>query len=278
MLTIDSSCHQFWKIDQVSWTIKRAGLPSKERRQDLSDINLATPPNCGWLAIEHWTEQGLCLASKAHQQTLPPLALAYKHRTVESGKSKIEIKRLHLILTAAAELPGARSFAPLLRRLVKDNYDQRHQVTLPHQYTDELLLWAYALDGKQHAMFWLSPASEETNPFSPVLQHWQSAVPIRADILPRMHFFDAWRIVPTMQIEPDDHEDLDSFEEVLPPCEKWEFRTQTDARTDAQLAREQTLQARAQNKTSAQMASKIAQVHKLTTLLAERVPWGKPEW
>ena len=74
-----------------------------------------------------------------------------------------------------------------------------------------------------------------------------------------------------MQIEPDDHDDLDSFEGVLPPREKWEFRAQTDARTDAQLAREQTLQARAQNKTSAQMASEIAQVHKLTTLLAERV-------
>ena len=130
---------------------------------------------------------------------------------------------------------------------------------------------AYALDGKQHAMFWLSPANKETDPFSPVLQHWQSAMPIRADILPGMHFFDAWRIVLTMQIEPDDHKDLDSFEEVLSPREKWEFRAQNDARTDAQLAQEQTLQARAQNKTSAQMASKIAQVHKLTTLLAEQI-------
>ena len=74
-----------------------------------------------------------------------------------------------------------------------------------------------------------------------------------------------------MQIESNDREDLDSFEGVLPPREKWEFRAQTDARTDAQLAREQTLQARAQNKTSAQMASEIAQVHKLTTLLAEQV-------
>ena len=65
---------------------------------------------------------------------------------------------------------------------------------------------------------------------------------------------------------------MEIFEGVLPPREKWEFRAQTDARTDAQLAREQTLQARAQNKTSAQMASEIAQVHyKLTTLLAERV-------
>ena len=32
------------------------------------------------------------------EQTLPPLALAYKHRTVESDEDKIELKRLHLIL------------------------------------------------------------------------------------------------------------------------------------------------------------------------------------
>ena len=63
-------------------------------------------------------------ASPWSEQTLPPLALAYKHRTVESGENKIELKRLHLILTAAAELPGARSFVPSLKRLVKDNYDQ----------------------------------------------------------------------------------------------------------------------------------------------------------
>ena len=74
-----------------------------------------------------------------------------------------------------------------------------------------------------------------------------------------------------MQIEPDNHEALDSFEGVLPPRIKWEFRAQTNARTNAQLARKQTLQARAQNKTSAQMAFEIAQVHKLTTLLAEQV-------
>ena len=60
------------------------------------------------------------------EQTLPSLALAYKHRTVELGENKIELKRLHLVLTAAAELPGARSFVPLLKRLVKNNYNQRH--------------------------------------------------------------------------------------------------------------------------------------------------------
>ena len=80
------------------------------------------------------------------EQTLPPLALACKHRTVESGEDKIELKRLHLILAAAADLPGARSFMLLLKQLVKDNYDQRHQV--------------------------------KTDPFSPILRHWQSAVPI----------------------------------------------------------------------------------------------------
>ena len=80
-------------------------------------------------------------------------------------------------------------------------------------------------------MFWLSPASEKTDPFSPVLRYWQSAVPIRADILPGMHFFNAWQIFPTMQIESGDHEDLDSFDGVLPSREKLEFRAQTNART-----------------------------------------------
>ena len=157
-----------------------------------------------------------------------------------------------------------------MQRLIKDSYDQRHRATLPYQYTDELLLWAYALDGKQHAMFWLSPENNETDPFSPVLRHWQNAVPVRTRILPGMQFFDAWRIAPTMLIDPLAYDDLESFDGALPPREKWERRAQADARTDAQLAREQTLQARARNKTSAQMAAEIAQVHRLTTLLAER--------
>ena len=59
---------------------------------------------------------------------------------------------------------SGRSQPPI--HLVKANYDQRHQVTLPPQHTDELLLWPYALDGKQHAMFWLSSKNQETAPFS----------------------------------------------------------------------------------------------------------------
>ena len=63
-----------------------------------------------------------------------------------------------------------------------------------------------------------------------------------------------------MLIDPLEYDDLESFDGELPPREKWELRAQSDERTDAQLVREQTLQARAQNKTSAQMAAEIAQV------------------
>ena len=146
----------------------------------------------------------------------PCLLWHYKHWKVEAAETKTKLKRLRLILVEAADLPEARSFVPS-KRIVKDSYDQRHQVTLPPQYTDKLLLWACALDGKQHAMFWLSPENQETNPFSPVLQHWQSAIPIRTRILSGMHFFDAWRIAPTMRIDPLEHNNLDSFEGELPP-------------------------------------------------------------
>ena len=63
------------------------------------------------------------------EQTLPPLALECKHRKVEAGETTSELKRLRFILVEAAELPGARSFVPSLKRIVKANYDQRHQVT-----------------------------------------------------------------------------------------------------------------------------------------------------
>ena len=84
---------------------------------------------------------------------------------MKAGEEKTNLKRLRLILVAAAGLPGARPFIPSLQRKIKDSYDQRHRVTLPYQCTDELLLWAYALDGKQHAMFWLSPENHCKNPF-----------------------------------------------------------------------------------------------------------------
>ena len=66
-----------------------------------------------------------------------------KHRKVKAGKTKSELKQLQLILVEAAELSEARFFVPSLKRIVKANYNQRHEVTLALQHTDELLLWAY---------------------------------------------------------------------------------------------------------------------------------------
>ena len=166
-------------------------------------------------------------------------------------------------------LRSAKQFIPSLQMLVREDYDQRHRVTLPYQCTDELLLWAYALDGKQNAMFWLSPANHGDDPFAPILRHWKSGATVSTRTLPGMQFFDAWRIVSTMSIDPLDDDDLEIFDGELPPREKWEFKAPSVDRTDAQLLREQTLQARAQNKTSAQMAAEIAQAH-LTSLLADQ--------
>ena len=45
-------------------------------------------------------------------------ARAYKHCSVEAGETKADLKRLRLILVAAADLPGARSFIPSLQRLI----------------------------------------------------------------------------------------------------------------------------------------------------------------
>ena len=147
--------------------------------------------------------------SQAHPwsgQTLPPLALVFKHRIVEAGEQQSALKRLRLILV------------PSLQRLIKDSYDQRHRVTLPYQCTDELILWAYALDGKQHAMFWLGPENHGETPFAPVLRHWQTGVPVQIRVLPGMHFFDAWRIVSTMSVDPLDDDDLESFAGELSPA------------------------------------------------------------
>ena len=119
-------------------------------------------------------------------------------------------------------------------------------------------------------MFWLSPENHGENPFSPVLRHWRNGAPVNTRTLPGMYFFDAWRIVSTISLDPLEDDDLESFDGELPPREKWEFKAQSVDRTDAQLLREQTLQARAQNKSSAQTAAEIAQVHLLTTLLADR--------
>ena len=54
-----------------------------------------------------------------------------------------------------------------------------------------------------------------------------------------MQFFDAWRLVSTMSLNPLEDDDLKSFDGKLPPCEKSKLKAQSVDRTDAQLLQEQ---------------------------------------
>ena len=85
--------------------------------------------------------------------------------------------------------------------------------------------------------------------------------PICADILPGMHFFDAWRIVPTMQTEPD----LDSFEGVLSLAKNGNLERKLMHAPMCSWLKSRHCRPVHKNKTSAQMASKIAQVHGRTS-------------
>ena len=118
-------------------------------------------------------------------------------------------------------------------------------------------------------MFWLSPANEGSDPFAPLLRHWKVEP---QSVLRRSPAFNSltlgglsprclwtpWMVMTSMPL-------MGNF-----PREKWELKAQSMDRTGARLLREQTLQARASNKSSAQMAAGIAQVHLLTSLIADQ--------
>ena len=109
------------------------------------------------------------------------------------------------------------------------------------QFTDDLLL-SDMLWMANNAMFWLIPANHGDDSFAPILRHWKNGAKVSTRTLPGMQFFDAWRIVSTMSIDPLEDDKFEIFDGELPPREKWEFKTQSVDRTDAQLLREQTLQ------------------------------------
>ena len=106
-------------------------------------------------------------------------------------------------------------------------------------------------------MFWLSPTNQETDLFSPVLQHWQSAVPIRTRILSGMHFFDPGELLPPCELIRLNMTTLTVLKESSPLV-----KNGNGERRPMHAQMRNTDKAQAQNKTSAQM---------LTTLLAERV-------
>ena len=101
----------------------------------------------------------------------------------------------------AHKYPQLWSVLHALNRIVHDAFT-RHRLTLPDQRTSELLLWGYAIDKQHRVMAWLGPASSTAEPFAPEIRHWKSGTLMRTVPLPGMHFFDAWRIRPTLQLDP----------------------------------------------------------------------------
>ena len=83
------------------------------------------------------------------EQTLPPLAIGFNLRRAVDGQDRVVFLRLRLVLVKASKILSARSHVPHLKRLVQEEYDTRHRLTLPDQRTSELMLWGYAID-KQH--------------------------------------------------------------------------------------------------------------------------------
>ena len=67
-------------------------------------------------------------------------------------------------------------------------------------------------------MAWLGPAYSAADPFAPEVRHWKSGTLMHTIPLPGMHFFDAWRIRPSLQPDPLMGEKLASLgrEELIP--------------------------------------------------------------
>ena len=102
----------------------------------------------------------------------------------------------------ASRIPSAQSHIPALKRIAHDAFDTRHRLTLPDQRTSELLLWGYAIDKQHRVMAWLGPAYSTADPFAPDVRQWKSGTLMHTVPLPGMHFFDAWRIRPSLQLDP----------------------------------------------------------------------------
>ena len=109
--------------------------------------------------------------------------------------------RLRLVLVKASKILSARSHVPHLKRLVQEEYDTRHRLTLPDQRTSEHMLWGYAIDKQHRVMAWLGPAYSSEDPLALEVRHWKSGTPMHTIPLSGMHFFDAWRIRPSLQPE-----------------------------------------------------------------------------
>ena len=95
--------------------------------------------------------------------------------------------------------------------------------------------------------------------------------PMHTIPLPGMHFFDAWRIRPSLQPDPQMGEKLASLgkEELIPQEPPNADYGQAD-RADIQHRREQEREAKGAAKTTAQLALEMPHVHRLAALVTEK--------
>ena len=169
----------------------------------------------------------------------------------------------------ARKIPSAQSHVPALKHIVHGAYDARHRLTLPKEKTADLLVWGYAIDKQHWVMAWLGSAYSTADPFAPEIRHWKSGTKTHTLPLPGMHFFDAWKIRPGLQLDPLLGVQLASLgtDELIP---------QEAPNTDYDKGIEQMSstagskrEVRRAAKTTAQKALEIAHVHRLAKLVSE---------
>ena len=106
---------------------------------------------------------------------------------------------------------------------------------------------------------------------APVIRHWRSGAIMHTVPLPRMQFFNAWRIRPSLTPNPKMGEKLPLLgtEELIPEEPPNVDYGQTD-RADIQHRREQERDVRGAAKTIAQLALEMLHVHCLAALITEK--------
>ena len=129
--------------------------------------------------------------------------------------------------------------------------------------------WRY----KQHrVMAWLGPAyNSSSNPFAPEIRHWKSGALMHTVPIPGIHFFDAWRIRPSLRPDPLMGAQLPSMgkEELIPQEPPNADYGQND-KADVQHRREQEREARVSTKTMARLALEMSHVHRLAALVTDK--------
>ena len=172
----------------------------------------------------------------------------------------------------ASNIPSVQSHLQVLKRIAHDAFDIRHRLTILKQRTTDLLLWGYAIDKQHRVMAWLGPAyNSSSDPFAPEIRHWKPGALMHTVPLPGIHFFDAWRIRPSLRPDPLMGAPLPSMgkEEFIPQEPPNADYGQND-RADVQHRREQERDARVSSKTMARLALEMSHVHRLAALVTDK--------